>query len=49
MHRMTLHQDGFVELYNHTTTEKETKNIAEEYPELVKELKVKLRTRLNLK
>ena len=48
-HRMTLHQDGFVELYNHTTTEKETKNIAEEYPELVKELKVKLITRLNLK
>lgn len=48
-HRMTLHKDGFVELYNHTTTEKETKNIAEEYPELVKELKVKLRTRLNLK
>lgn len=48
-HRMILHQDGFVELYNHTTTEKETKNITEEYPELVKELKVKLRTRLNLK
>ena len=48
-HRMTLHRDGFVELYNHTTTEKETKNIAEEYPELVKELKVKLSTRLNLK
>ena len=48
-HRMTLHQDGFVELYNHTTREKETKNIAEEYPELVKELKVKLSTRLKLK
>jgi iduronate 2-sulfatase len=48
-HRMTLHQDGFVELYNHTTKEKETKNIAEDYPELVKVLKVKLSTRLKLK
>jgi iduronate 2-sulfatase len=48
-HRMTLHKDGFVELYDHTTTEKETKNIAEEHPELVKELKAKLSTRLKLK
>ncbi|MHB0753760.1 sulfatase [Polaribacter sp. M15] len=48
-HRMTLHKDGYVELYDHTTEEKETKNIAEEYPELVKDLKVKLRSRLNLK
>ncbi|WP_299012530.1 sulfatase [uncultured Polaribacter sp.] len=45
-HRMTLHQDGFVELYDHTTKEKETKNVAEEHPELVKELKVKLSNRL---
>ena len=48
-HRMTLHKDGYVELYDHTTEEKETKNIAKEYPELVKELKVKLSTRLKLK
>ena len=48
-HRMTLHQDGFVELYDHTTTEKETKNIAEAHPELVKELRYKLNTKLKLK
>ncbi|WP_081956195.1 sulfatase [Jejuia pallidilutea] len=46
-HRMTLHKDGFVELYDHTTTEKETKNVAEEYPELVEELKNALKTRLD--
>jgi iduronate 2-sulfatase len=46
-HRMTLHQDGFVELYDHTTAEKETKNVAEEYPELVKELKNALNTGLH--
>lgn len=46
-HRMTLHQDGFVELYDHTTAEKETKNVAEKHPELVKELKNTLNTRLH--
>lgn len=48
-HRMSLHKDGYVELYDHTNEEKETKNIAKEYPELVKELKVKLSNRLKLK
>lgn len=48
-HRMTMHQDGFVELYDHTTTEKETKNIAEAHPELVKELRYKLNTKLKRK
>ena len=38
-HRMTLHKDGFVELYDHTTVENETNNIADKHPELVKELK----------
>ncbi|WP_246124729.1 sulfatase [Algibacter pacificus] len=46
-HRMTLHKDGFVELYDHTSAEKETKNIAKEYPELVEELKQILNTKLN--
>lgn len=38
-HRMTLHKDGFVELYDHRTAENETKNVADKYPELVEELK----------
>lgn len=46
-HRMTLHQDGFVELYDHRTAEKETKNIAEKYPKLVEELKNTLKNRLD--
>ena len=36
---MTLHKDGFVELYDHTTGENETKNVADKHPELVEELK----------
>ena len=46
-HRMILHKDGFVELYDHTTTEKETKNIANQYPQLVEKLKIKLKARLH--
>lgn len=46
-HRLTLHKDGFVELYDHTTAEKETKNIAKEYPEIVEKLKNTLKTRLH--
>ena len=38
-HRMILHKDGFVELYDHRSKEKETKNIADENPELCEELK----------
>ncbi|WP_136480770.1 sulfatase [Cognatitamlana onchidii] len=45
-HRMTLHKDGFVELYDHTTAEKETKNIVNEHLELVKRLKEELYSRL---
>ncbi|WP_199287707.1 sulfatase-like hydrolase/transferase [Pseudotamlana carrageenivorans] len=45
-HRMTLHKDGYVELYDHTTKGKETKNIAKEHPELVEELKNALNTKL---
>lgn len=46
-HRMTLHEDGFVELYDQTSTDKETRNVAEEYPALVEELKKELSIRLN--
>jgi len=46
-HRMILHGDGFVELYDHTTKENETKNIADKYPEIVKDLKSKLKNKLN--
>jgi len=45
-YRMTLHQDGFVELYDHTTADKETKNIADSHPNLVKELKYALKAKL---
>jgi len=46
-HRMTLHKDGFTELYDHTTAEKETKNVADKYPELVEELKTVLEAKMN--
>lgn len=46
-HRMILHKDGFVELYDHTSTEKETKNVAGQHEELVEELTYKLKTRLD--
>jgi len=45
-HRMTVHKNGFVELYNHTSAEKETKNIANKHLELVAELKKVLKTKL---
>jgi iduronate 2-sulfatase len=48
-HRMTLHNDGYVELYDHTSSAKETKNVANENAELVAELKNNLITRLELK
>lgn len=45
-HRLILHKDGFVELYDHTTPEKETKNIAHEHQELVEELTKELNAKL---
>ncbi|MEM9338765.1 MAG: sulfatase [Bacteroidota bacterium] len=38
-YRLILHQDGFVELYDHESNEKETKNIAQNKPDVVKKLK----------
>ena len=45
-HRMILHKDGYVELYDHASKEKETKNIATENPELVRKLTDKIKARL---
>ncbi len=46
-HRLIVHKNGHAELYDHTSAEKETKNIAEAHPALVKELKNRLQVRLN--
>jgi iduronate 2-sulfatase len=46
-HRLLLHNDGFVELYDHTTPENETKNVAEKNPELVEELKQAIKAKLH--
>ena len=46
-HRLILHKDGYAELYDHTSAEKETKNVAEANPSLVKRLTANLRDRLD--
>ena len=46
-HRMILHSNGHVELYDHTTAEKETNNIASANAELVTELSARLQKRLS--
>ncbi len=38
-YRLTLHKDGYAELYDHQTPEKESLNIAEENPQRVEALK----------
>ena len=45
-HRLIVHKDGFVELYDHRSAEGETKNIAEQKPEIVASLTKQLRQRL---
>ena len=45
-HRLIVHAKGYAELYDHTTPAGETKNIAADHPELVKELTAKLDERL---
>ncbi len=47
-HRLILHKDGFVELYNHQSLDKETVNVADQNQELVDELKKKLKEREDL-
>jgi iduronate 2-sulfatase len=46
-HRLILHKDDYVELYDHTSAEKETNNIADTNPALVKELTTILDVRLS--
>lgn len=45
-HRLIVHDDNYAELYDHTSAEKETKNIAEANPDLVQELSGQLNQRL---
>ena len=46
-HRLILHGDGFAELYDHRTKAGETRNVAKDYPELVKSLGKQLTKRLS--
>lgn len=41
-HRLTVHSSGQIELYDHTTPEKETVNVKDQYPEVVADLKRQL-------
>jgi iduronate 2-sulfatase len=45
-HRLILHEDGYTELYDHTTAENETRNVASEHPELVAKLKAALNSKI---
>lgn len=45
-HRLILHNDGYTELYDHTSAEKETKNVAASRPEIVSQLATRLMNRL---
>ena len=45
-HRLILHRGGYVELYDHSTAAKETKNVAESNPEVVQRLVARLNERL---
>ena len=45
-HRLIVHRNGHVELYDHTSPEKETKNVAEEHPDVVADLTAQLKARL---
>jgi iduronate 2-sulfatase len=46
-HRLVAHNDGYNELYDHRTTDGETRNVAAEQPEVVKRLLAELNHRLN--
>ena len=45
-HRLIAHNDGHNELYDHTSKEKETKNVADRSPELTQQLLQRLNSRL---
>lgn len=46
-HILIIHENGFIELYNNNTFEKETKNVADKYPKLVEKLKNLLKSKLH--
>ncbi len=46
-HRLITHRDGYVELYDHQSADKETRNVATEQPELVQDLMAQLEKRLS--
>jgi len=46
-YRLIAHPNGHMELYDHTSAEKETRNLATEHPDTVRELLVQLKTRLS--
>lgn len=48
-HRLIAHPDGHVELYDHTSEARETRNVAEDHPGLVERLKDALDRRLRLR
>ena len=45
-HRLILHKDGHAELYDHTSPDGETRNVADENPQLVESLSQQLQQRL---
>ena len=45
-HRLIVHKGGHLELYDHRTPQGETKNVAEEQPEIAKQLAEQIRARL---
>jgi iduronate 2-sulfatase len=47
-HRLILHNDSYAELYDHTSAAGETRNIAEDHPEIVAKLTKQLEARLAL-
>ena len=46
-YRLVLHPDGYAELYDHSSSRGEINNISEDHPQLVNQLKLELKTRLN--
>ncbi len=45
-HRLIVHKNEAIELYDHTSEDKETRNIAEDHPELVQSLRKQLEQKL---
>ncbi|MCP4456315.1 MAG: sulfatase [Planctomycetes bacterium] len=46
-YRLIAHKDGHMELYDHTSAETETRNVADEHPDVVQDLLAQLDTRLS--